>query len=116
LATVEQVESVNSRVAELLFPFGLTFEFILYCPHLPEELCSCRKPEPALGLAAINEYKIDKSRSFMVGDQLSDVTFGHAIGFQSIQVGNKVKKFEEADYAADDVLSAAVWVISKLGK
>jgi len=116
LATAKQVESVNSRVAELLFPFGLTFEFILYCPHLPEELCSCRKPEPALGLAAINEYKIDKSRSFMVGDQLSDVTFGHAIGFQSIQVGNKVKQFEEADFAADDVLSAAVWVISKLGK
>jgi histidinol-phosphate phosphatase family protein len=116
LATVEQVESVNSRVAELLSPFGLTFEFILYCPHLPGELCSCRKPEPALGLAAINKYKIDKNRSFMVGDQLSDVTFGHAIGFQSIQVGDKVKRIEEVDFAADDILSAAVWIVSKIGK
>lgn len=114
LATIAQVDSVNSRVVELLNEAGLGIEFIYYCPHLPDESCSCRKPEPDLGLAAINTYQIDKSRSFMVGDQLSDVTFGHALGFQAIQVGKTLEKIEAADFATDDVLSAAQWIISNL--
>jgi D-glycero-D-manno-heptose 1,7-bisphosphate phosphatase len=116
LATIAQVDSVNSRVIELLNGAGLNIEFTYYCPHLPAESCPCRKPEPELGLTAINNYQIDKSRSFMVGDQLSDVTFGHAIGFQAIQVGKAFKKIEAADFAADDVLSAAQWIISNLDK
>lgn len=116
LATITQVDSVNSRVIELINKAGLNIEFTYYCPHIPEESCSCRKPEPELGLAAINNYQIDKSRSFMMGDQLSDVTFGHAIGFQAIQVGKTLKKIEAADFSTDDVLSAAHWIISNLDK
>ena len=83
---------------------------------MPEESCSCRKPEPELGLVAIDNYQIDKSRSFMVGDQLSDVTFGHAIGFKAIQVGKTLKKIKAADFVTDDILSAAHWIISNLDK
>jgi len=116
LATIQEVESVNSKVMELLRFAGLKFEFVLYCPHSPEELCSCRKPQPDLGLAAIQKHKIDKYRSFMVGDQLSDVIFGHALGFKSIQVGRTLKTNDVADFTADDILSAAIWIVSNLGK
>jgi D,D-heptose 1,7-bisphosphate phosphatase len=116
LATMAQVDSVNSKVIELLKRAGLKIEFTYYCPHVPEESCSCRKPEPELGLVAIDNYQIDKSRSFMVGDQLSDVTFGHAIGFKAIQVGKTLKKIKAADFVTDDILSAAHWIISNLDK
>ena len=116
LATIQEVESVNSKVVNLLRVSGLRFEFVLYCPHLPEELCSCRKPQPDLGLAAIQKHKIDKNKSFMVGDQLSDVIFGHALGLKSIQVGGTLKKSDVADFMANDILSAATWIISNLEK
>ena len=52
----------------------------------------------------------------MVGDQHSDVIFGHAIGIQSIQVGDSVKKSLEADFNASDIFSAAEWIILKSRK
>ena len=116
LATVAQVESVNSRVEELLKLSGISCEFFLYCPHTPEDLCSCRKPEPKLGLVAIKEFEIDPSASFMVGDQPSDVIFGHAIGCRSIQVGDSVNKSQEDDFIAADIVSAAEWIILKSKK
>jgi histidinol-phosphate phosphatase family protein len=116
LATVAQVESVNSRVIELINKAGINIEFVYYCPHFPEESCACRKPAPNLGLKAIEKYQIDKNRSFMVGDQPSDVSFGHAIGFETVQVGSNVGKNKEADFIADDILSAARWITSKVGK
>jgi histidinol-phosphate phosphatase family protein len=115
-ATVQQVESVNRRVKDLLELSGIVFEFIMYCPHTPEDMCYCRKPEPGLGLAAIKEFDIDQTSSFMVGDQHSDVIFGHAIGIQSIQVGDSVKKSLEADFNASDIFSAAEWIILKSRK
>jgi len=113
IASVEQVENVNRRVKELLELSGITCEFFMYCPHTPEDLCFCRKPERGLGLSAIKEFDIDQTASFMVGDQHSDVIFGHAIGCRSIQVGDSVNKSHEADFIAADIFSAAEWIISK---
>jgi D-glycero-D-manno-heptose 1,7-bisphosphate phosphatase len=114
LATVTQVESVNSRVTELINKADLSIEFIYYCPHSPEESCACRKPEPALGFTAIKKYGIDKSKSFMVGDQLSDISFGKAIGIRTILLGDSLKVNIDADFVTDDILSAAHWIISNV--
>ena len=53
---------------------------ILYCPHHPEgkvdvfkKDCDCRKPKPGLIMKAIQKYDIDVSRSFLVGDKISDM-------------------------------------------
>ena len=102
LATIAQVDSVNSKVIELLKRAGLKIEFTYYCPHVPEESCSCRKPEPELGLVAIDNYQIDKSRSFIV--------------VKAIQVGKTLKKIKAADFVTDDILSAAHRIISNLDK
>ena len=55
LATEDQVNAVNNRVIELFQFEGIDFDFILYCPHTPDEVCDCRKPAVALGQQAINE-------------------------------------------------------------
>lgn len=114
IASVEQVEAVNSRVIQILNLEGFDFEFVYYCPHTAEQNCYCRKPEPGLGITAIREYKIDQKSSFMVGDQPSDVIFGHAIGLRAIQVGRGMNSSHLADFSTEDVLSAAQWIISRL--
>jgi len=116
IGTQEEVRSVNARVCELLEEHGLKFSFVLLCPHAPSDSCNCRKPAIGLGLQAIDEYDLDPGSSFMIGDKVSDVIFGHALGCRSIQIGGQVDLNSEADFVAPDVLSAALWISAKLRK
>jgi len=59
-----------------------------YCPHHPSQgkvskfikECKCRKPHPTLIQEAAKEFNIDISKSYMVGDSLSDVKTGQKAG------------------------------------
>ncbi len=53
---------------------------VFFCPHAPEEKCTCRKPKPKMILDAIKEFDIDTKNSIMVGDKLSDVEAGASAG------------------------------------
>lgn len=53
---------------------------VQFCPHHPEKAlppykqnCDCRKPEPGMILAAINEHDVDPQASIFVGDKPSDI-------------------------------------------
>lgn len=79
-------EEVNTRLAELLREFGVVLDLIVFCPHLPDKQCDCRKPAPGLGKLAAAELGISLSSSFMIGDNRSDIEFGRAIGATTILV------------------------------
>jgi D-glycero-D-manno-heptose 1,7-bisphosphate phosphatase len=114
LATVEMVTKVNERVISLLSEQDIEFQFVLYCPHTPEDFCKCRKPEPGLGKIAIQEHGLDPKRSYMIGDRSSDVRFGHAIGCKSVQIIGKTSDVSDANYFANNILEAAQWIKSEI--
>jgi D-glycero-D-manno-heptose 1,7-bisphosphate phosphatase len=93
--------------------FGIVFDFIYFCPHLPSEGCDCRKPAISLGLKAVAEHQLDPSQSFMVGDQESDMLFGRNLGCSTIQVKGNAQKSSFADYYSDTLESAAKWILTK---
>ena len=64
-------------------------EDIFYCPHHPDEKCSCRKPETAMGILAIIKHNINPKKSFMIGDHEKDMEFGRKLGLKSYQVTEK---------------------------
>ena len=86
MATNLEIGSVNSKIIEFLKPLGIVFDFVYFCPHLPDDGCNCRKPELVLGLRAIAQHDLDPSVSFMVGDQESDMIFGRNLGCRTIQL------------------------------
>ncbi|MGN1058556.1 MAG: D-glycero-alpha-D-manno-heptose-1,7-bisphosphate 7-phosphatase [Candidatus Avelusimicrobium sp.] len=119
--TEKEVNKVHARMLKLLQPARI--EEIVFCPHAPEEKCSCRKPEPALGLKLIKKYHIDPARSYMVGDKKADVKFGRAIGFTPILVTtangkNHLKKYPDMHpaKAASNLLNAARFIINHAGE
>lgn len=114
LATREIVAEVNERVISLLAAHDIEFQFVLFCPHTPEDFCDCRKPAPGLGKIAIQEHNLAPNLSYMIGDQLSDVGFGHAIGCKSIQIGDGIGDECDADHHAENVLEAAEWIVSDM--
>lgn len=81
---------------------GGRIDDIIFCPHTPEDRCSCRKPEPGMGLEAIARHGIDPSRSFMVGDHEKDMEFARRLGCTGIRVSGD---FTFAD-AVDRILGA----------
>lgn len=72
---------------------GSFFDRIEYCPHHPDAdvpayriNCDCRKPKPGMILRAAGDLDIDPSRSFLVGDRVSDIVAGKLAGVTTIQV------------------------------
>lgn len=75
---------VNSYMVEKIRERGGHITDVYVCPHAPSEACDCRKPKPGLLFRASKEHRIELSRSFLVGDRVSDVGAALAAGCRSI--------------------------------
>ena len=54
-----------------------------FCPHILgakekkfDINCNCRKPKPGMIFRALKRYSIEPGKSFLIGDNMSDVTAG----------------------------------------
>ena len=104
------VDSVNTKVIELLAGNSFDFRFVLVCPHSPLDNCNCRKPAPGLGLIAIEQYGLNPLDSYMVGDKESDVLFGNSIGCKSILLASSNNIDSKASFIAEGFQSAAQFI------
>ncbi|HUX92221.1 MAG TPA: HAD family hydrolase [Ignavibacteriaceae bacterium] len=90
ILTKEMVDAVNSKINELLSVYDTAIDAFYYCPSHPdyssENDCSCRKPSPELVFKAANDFNIDLSKSYFVGDTVSDIQCGLNAGLKTILV------------------------------
>ena len=78
---------------------------IEYCPHAPEERCSCRKPATGMVDNILAKYKIDLDNSWLIGDKQSDIDLAHNAKIaHTIAIGER--KIENATYAFRTILEA----------
>lgn len=86
----EDVNRLHSFVDSQLLEFSAHIDGYYFCPHHPDfgenRNCSCRKPKPGLLIKAGKEHGIDFSRSFTIGDKISDALAGLAAGTGAILV------------------------------
>jgi D-glycero-D-manno-heptose 1,7-bisphosphate phosphatase len=80
--TAEQFTAVMHRLDDLLAAAGAPLDDFYYCPHAPVDGCRCRKPLPGLLEEAARHHAWDGSRSWMVGDKLSDVDLALGAGLR----------------------------------
>jgi len=57
-----------------------------YCPHKPEDKCSCRKPLPGLILESLDALGVDAKDAVMIGDSTRDIEAAHAAGVPTMLV------------------------------
>lgn len=93
--TVEEVSAVNRRVEDLLGPFDV-WDF---CPHLPEDGCSCRKPAPGMIINACRRLGIDTADATYIGDIGSDMAAAEAAGCRGVLVPTAVTRADEIEAA-----------------
>ncbi len=80
IITRAQAEAINARVAAHIRARGGRVDAAYLCPHAPQDGCACRKPQPGMLLQAARDLHLDLSRSWMVGDALTDIQAGQAAG------------------------------------
>jgi D-glycero-D-manno-heptose 1,7-bisphosphate phosphatase len=69
---------------------GVSFVDLKFCPHSPNDGCTCRKPSPKLILDCVDQYDIDTSKSYMIGDKVIDAQCGEAAGMTGVTINSKV--------------------------
>ncbi len=83
--TFENFQQVMVRMEALLAQSGCALDGFFFCPHGPDAGCWCRKPKVGLIEEAGLRPGLD-SRSWLVGDKLSDIELGQKLGVHSILV------------------------------
>ena len=77
---------VMERIDELLATLGTGFDGFYYCPHAPQDGCSCRKPATGLLEEAAETCCWDARQSWVVGDKACDVELGRNGGMGGVLV------------------------------
>lgn len=86
LLTEAMLGAIHNRLRTLVEEAGGQLVGIAYCPHLPEEHCSCRKPEPGLLLELMAGSGVQAIETVFVGDSLRDVEAAIAAGCRAVLV------------------------------
>lgn len=126
----EVLHAVNEALVSQLKAEGAYLDGLYVCVHHPTEgespyraRCDCRKPEPGLLHRAAADLGLDLSRSWVVGDKISDVVTGRRVGASPILVltGYGLGEWEyrrsrwptEPDHVAGDLLEAVEWILAR---
>lgn len=90
LMTEEELSCIHERLLQEVAAAGGHIDAVYHCPDLSALKPNCRKPHPAMALQARSEFpEVEFQRSVMLGDSLSDMQFGEALGMFNVLVANK---------------------------
>lgn len=118
LFDIGQLNQIHSTMLKEVMRFGGRIDAVFFCPHGPDDGCSCRKPLPGLLLDLARHSKVDWSSTCIVGDRESDMLAADAVGAQKILVrtGRGAQAIESikdlSDIIVCDDLASAVDVLS----
>ena len=74
------LNAMHLKMHQLLAKQGGRIDAVFFCPHAPEDACSCRKPLPGLFEQIGERFGVSLSDVPVVGDSLRDLQAGVAVG------------------------------------
>jgi len=101
IMTESDLNNIHQTIQKFLKNNGTNIDAFYYCPHKPDEGCYCRKPNPGLLIKAAEDFEIDLKKSWMIGNNDSDVKAGFLAGCKSKKI-NDIKLLSKA---LDEILS-----------
>jgi D-glycero-D-manno-heptose 1,7-bisphosphate phosphatase len=123
MVSKNDLDFIHDMMKKAVQSKGGEIKDIFYCPHIPEDRCDCRKPNPGLIDRAKKRYQIDLETSIMVGDSAKDIECARNAGCGSailVKTGNGVmaeKILKEKrilpDIIVRDLLEAVNWIVTR---
>ena len=92
--SMDVFKKINEKMKNELKKYGAEIDVEYYCFHHPygkikkyTKICDCRKPKPGMLKKAAEEHNIDLSKSWMIGDGITDMQAGQTAGCKTILIG-----------------------------
>ena|SRR5438128_1289989 len=89
----ELVHRVHERIGQELAADDARLDALYYCPHHPiarlenyRQECRCRKPGPGMVEQAAEDFHLDVTSSYVVGDSVRDIQLAANAGAHSVLV------------------------------
>lgn len=118
--SLEDLQQVHQTVLQRLADGGVTITDSYVCYHHPESTipgygpCECRKPSPFFIRQAAHAYDVDLARSWMAGDQSSDIETGRRAGCRTALVEYKHSRSKRDEVEADLVCAGLAELVRKI--
>jgi D,D-heptose 1,7-bisphosphate phosphatase len=124
--TEDGLSLIHMKMEAELGKEGAYLDHIYHCPHHPDSgfpgeitqlkmQCECRKPNPGMLLQAIEDFGIDPSVSWLIGDHMRDIVAGKAVGAKTILVGSDSYAENDSqllvDYRFGSLFPACEWIL-----
>ena len=115
-----QLDLITRRMRVAVRRAGGRVDAVYYCIHRPEAACRCRKPKTGMIRRACRELRIDPKRSFLVGDNATDIQMGRSAGCRTVLVLSGVSSRADArrmpappQRIAKNLHAALPWILRK---
>ncbi len=118
--TLDDVNRVHAHLCAELAKEGVEFAKIYFAPEAPGQPSRGRKPSPQFLFDARDEFNLDLSQCFMIGDKLIDLECGWNAGVKKsilVRTGygaelerNSPEKLRNS-VVVDDISAAAKWIL-----
>jgi D-glycero-D-manno-heptose 1,7-bisphosphate phosphatase len=80
LYTHSELQNIHNKMIHCINKEGGEIAAIEFCPHHPEEKCSCRKPQPGMLINLAKKLNCSLEEVSFVGDRVSDIQAALAVG------------------------------------
>jgi D-glycero-D-manno-heptose 1,7-bisphosphate phosphatase len=123
LFSTQTLAQIHRNLAASAAAAGGRIDGFFFCPHRPEDGCTCRKPRAGLIRQACRAQGIDTARAAMVGDSAKDIIAGRRAGCALcvlVRTGNGANAATELaaegirpNHTAADLNAAADWILDQ---
>jgi len=116
--TEDDLHACTVRLDELAELFGAMIEDTVFCPHAPEDECTCRKPLIGMWSQLKDMYGLLPEESVMIGDKQADVDLGKNAGLAAsilVLTGKGEKERQKLELPEVDETTGYVTVSTENG-
>jgi len=118
------LETMHDKLRALVRAAGGDVDRVVYCPHLPDEGCDCRKPAPGMYQQLSRHYGVPLDGVPVIGDSERDLLAARAVNGRPMLVltGNGKETAAALQQGASgvevfaDLAAAAALLIGEIGQ
>ena len=117
IVDLDNLHEIHRRIDVEFKKNGIEFLSFYYAPYMTDSGHPMRKPGTGMAEQAQKDHNIDLTKSWFIGDKMTDVESGHRAGMKSIFINGtedpKGSEFKPAELECDNLLEAADFILAQ---
>jgi len=103
LFDIDTLNTIHMKMIQAIRQRGAELDGIFFCPHGPDDGCSCRKPKAGLLDEIADRLKVNLHGVYAVGDSERDILAARKVGAQPVLVltGKGKKTVKNSSHISD---------------